>query len=153
MPIYWLGGAKVADNYADFYDGDWDEEAAGRWETGASVTIGTNWKIWTGSAQDGTEAMDNTSGTSRALGNSGNHWVMQGSPNGSNSTHGPIESDTISRTNNRYVYGLSGVFTVDASLQTPNAPPEFTSAASFSVEENQTAWTWLRPRMRTPETR
>ena len=137
VPIYWLGGAKVADDYADFYDGGWDEEAAGRWETGASVTIGANWKIWTGSAQDGTEAM-NTGGTqSRALGNSGNHWVMQGSPNGSDSTHGPIESDTISRTNNRYVYGLSGVFTV-SDQPIPNDPPAFSSAASFSVEENQT---------------
>ena len=29
VPIYWLGGAKVADDYADFYDGDWDEEATG----------------------------------------------------------------------------------------------------------------------------
>ena len=139
VPIYWLGGAKVADDYADFYDGDWDEEATGARENGDSVSIGMDWKIWTGSAEDGTEAMSTgATPTSRALGNSGNHWVMQGSPNGSNSTHGPIESDTISRTNNRYVYGLSGVFTVDASLQTPNAPPEFTSAASFSAPENQT---------------
>ena len=137
VPIYWLGGAQVADNYADFYDGDWDEEAAGRRETGASVTIGTSWKIWTGSAQDGTEAM-NTGGTeSRALGNSGNHWVMQGSPNGSVSAHGPIESDTNNRTNTRGVYGLSGVFTV-SDQAIANNPPAFSSAASFSVEENQT---------------
>ena len=27
--IYWLGGAQVADDYGDFYDGDWDEEATG----------------------------------------------------------------------------------------------------------------------------
>ena len=26
VPIYWLNGAKVADDYADFYDGSWDEE-------------------------------------------------------------------------------------------------------------------------------
>ena len=138
VPIYWLGGAKVADDYADFYDGGWDEEAAGRWETGASVTIGTNWKIWTGSAHDGTEAMSTgATPTSRALGNSNNAWVMQGSPNGSNSAHGPIESDTISRTNNRYVYGLSLVFRV-SDQAIANNPPAFSSAASFSVEENQT---------------
>ena len=29
VAIYWLGGAKVADDYADFYDGGWDEEATG----------------------------------------------------------------------------------------------------------------------------
>ena len=34
VPIYWLGGAKVADDNADFYDGAWDEEATGRRENG-----------------------------------------------------------------------------------------------------------------------
>ena len=138
VAIYWLGGAQVADDYADFYDGDWDEEATGRRETGDSVTIGTSWKIWTGSAQDGTEAMsDDATPTSRALGNSNNAWVMQGSPNGSVSDHGPIESDTNNRTNTRGVYGLSGVFTV-SDQAIANNPPAFSSAASFSVEENQT---------------
>ena len=27
-PIYWLGGVKVADGYATFYDGEWDSVAA-----------------------------------------------------------------------------------------------------------------------------
>ena len=141
VPIYWLGGAKVADDYADFYDGDWDEEATGRRQNGDSVSIGTDWKIWTGSAHDGTEAMNTSTDppTSRALGNSGGHWVMHGRPNSNTSGHGPIEGATEGRGENRSVYGLSGVFTVDASLVTPNAPPEFTSPASFSVEENQTA--------------
>ena len=118
VPIYWLGGAKLADDYADFYDGSWDEEAAGRSETGALLAIGANLKIWTGSAQDGTEAMNIGGTESRALGNSGNHWVMQGSPNGSNSAHGPIESDTVNRTTNRAVYGLSGVFRVAGTAVT-----------------------------------
>ena len=137
MPIYWLNGAKVADDYADFYDGSWDEEREIARETGALVSIAGNWKIWTGSAEDGTEAM--SSGTSRALGNSGGQWVMQGSPNGSDSAHGPIESDTASRTAGRGIYGLSGVFTVDASLDPDDNPPMFTSGATFSVEENETA--------------
>ncbi len=137
VPIYWLGGAQVADDYADFYDGDWDEEATGRRENGDSVSIGNNWKIWTGSAEDGTEAMNDTNTESRALGNSGNHWVMQGSPNGSDSAHGPIQSNTAGRGTNRGVYGLSGVFTV-SDQPTANDPPAFSSAASFSVEENQT---------------
>ena len=137
VPIYWLGGAKVADDYGDFYDGDWDEEATGRRENGDSVSIGNNWKIWTGSAEDGTEAMNDTNTESRALGNSGNHWVMQGSPNGSDSAHGPIQSNTAGRGTNRGVYGLSGVFTV-SDQPIPNAPPAFSSDESFSVEENQT---------------
>ena len=138
VPIYWLGGAKVADNYTDFYDGSWDEEATGRRETGASVSIGTNWKIWTGSAQDGTEAM--SSGTSRALGNAGNQWVMQGSPNGSDSAHGPIASNTANRTTVLGLYGLSGVFTVDGSLD--NNPPMFQQESTTrEVEENSPAGT------------
>ena len=27
VPIYWLNGDQVADNYADFYDGSWDQES------------------------------------------------------------------------------------------------------------------------------
>ena len=134
VAIYWLGGAKVADDYGDFYDGDWDEEATGRRENGASVTIGTNWEIWTGSAHDGTEAMHASLGTSRALGNAGNEWVMHGNPNGSG---GPIEGSTAARSENKGVYGLSGVFTV-SDQPTANNPPAFSSAASFSAEENQT---------------
>ena len=141
VPIYWLGGAKVADDYADLYDGDWDEEATGARETGAPVSIGTSWKIWTGSAQDGTEAF-HSNNTSRALGNAGNHWVMQGSPNGSNSAHGPIESDTANRSTNSGLYGLSGVFTVDASLDAVNTPPTFLlESTTRAVEENSPAGT------------
>ena len=139
VPIYWLNGNKVADDYDDFYDGDWDEESTITRETGVSVNLNNLRKIWTGSAQDGTEAMNSVGTESRALGNSGNHWVMQGSPNGSDSAHGPIESNTANRSSAKELYGLSVVFTVDASLETPNNPPAFTSAASFSAPENQTA--------------
>ena len=51
MPVYWLGGAKVADDYADLYDGSWDARA-GRTETGGSYTG----KVWTGSNAGGTKA-------------------------------------------------------------------------------------------------
>ncbi|MYC40957.1 MAG: hypothetical protein F4X52_00225 [Acidimicrobiaceae bacterium] len=59
VPIYWLGGAKVADDYADFYDGDWDSLAAVD-ESGNTVNVDnsddilkTN-GIWTGSYDNGT---------------------------------------------------------------------------------------------------
>ena len=50
VPIYWLGGAKVADNYADFYDGSWDTRAP-RDHNGNTVTIGRT--TLTGSNADG----------------------------------------------------------------------------------------------------
>ena len=49
VPIYWLGGAKVADDYVDFYDGCWDSNEP-RDEDGNTVTG----KAWTGSRADGT---------------------------------------------------------------------------------------------------
>ena len=27
VPIFWLEGNKVADDYEDFWDGDWDDES------------------------------------------------------------------------------------------------------------------------------
>ena len=55
VPIYWLDGAKVADNYDDFYDGDWDSIEA-RNEDG--VVISNPPFVWTGSEADGTHARD-----------------------------------------------------------------------------------------------
>ena len=65
VPIYWLGGAKVADDYADFHDGGW-ANPVGRDESGASVASST--RIWTGSENDGTEAFFSGSTISAALG-------------------------------------------------------------------------------------
>ena len=119
VPIYWLNGAKVADDYADFYDGSWDEEVTGRRETGVTVTIGSSWEIWTGSAQDGTELLNSSDSTSRALGNAGNRWVAVGRPASSTASHSPISGSTAVRTGEKGVYALSGVFTVATPPVTP----------------------------------
>ena len=50
VPIYWVNGDKVADDYADFYDGGWDSNAP-RTETGADAGSPT---VSTGSGSDGT---------------------------------------------------------------------------------------------------
>ena len=47
VPIYWVNGSKVADNYADFHDGGWDDEANPRNESGNLIT-GDPGRIWTG---------------------------------------------------------------------------------------------------------
>ena len=39
VPIYWLNGAKVANNYADFYDGSWSNEANPKDESGEGSTV------------------------------------------------------------------------------------------------------------------
>ena len=39
VPVYWLNGPKVADNYADFYDGSWDDKDGATLEDGTSLTL------------------------------------------------------------------------------------------------------------------
>ena len=60
VPIYWLGGNKVADDYTDFYDSTWDDEANDKNESGndAHDTSQSNNFPFTGCDADGTEARD-----------------------------------------------------------------------------------------------
>ena len=55
-PIYWVGGQKVADSYADFYDGSWDSREA-RSSGGVDLSPWTKIEVWTGSTHEGTRAM------------------------------------------------------------------------------------------------
>ena len=109
VAIYWLGGNKAADDYEDFYDESWDEEASMKNESG---TAESGVSAWTGSDHDGTESFNNNDDTSRALGNSGNNWVRFGRTDSAN--HGPLSGATAARNNNRRIYGLSSVFEVVA---------------------------------------
>ena len=109
VAIYWLNGNKVADDYEDFYDEDWDEEASMKNESG---TAESGVSAWTGSDHDGTESFNNNDNTSRALGNSNNAWVRFGRTDSAN--HGPLSGATAARNNNRRIYGLSSVFEVVA---------------------------------------
>ncbi len=97
VPIYWLNGAKVADNYADFYDDSWDSLSPKNelGQTGSSPII-------TGSRANG------TAHASLHLGASSVKYGSMFSTGG-----GPIESNTnsASTTAGRF-YGLSPVFTV-----------------------------------------
>ena len=116
VPIYWLNGDQVADNYPDFYDGSWDQEASMRTESGSTVAAVLVTGVWTGSAHDGTEGTGG--GFSNALGS--NRGVTLGRPNGSNFGDGPLSSTTSSNWNgSAELYGLSGVFRVNQPL-----PPE-----------------------------
>ena len=73
VPIYWLNGSKVADNYADFYDGSWDNVGSSHVRNESGNTFASDsarlTHIFTGTDTDGTGAED--SSQSRKLGNSG----------------------------------------------------------------------------------
>ena len=128
--IYWLNGAKVADNYGDFYDGTWDDEANPRGANGAAITFtSSNNHVWTGSNNNGTEAFH--SGRSEALGTGP---VRSGRLNGAG---GPLNSgNTYVRATNWRYYALSGLFVVSDA----NATPVFSAdSATRTLPENSGA--------------
>ena len=109
VPIYWLNGDKAADEYEDFYDETWDEEASMRDESGNTVSAPD--PVWTGCEHDGTEGF--RGGGSSALGS--NRGVVFGVPNSDATNEGPLSGNTSSFGGAvRPFYGLSGVFQVGA---------------------------------------
>ena len=113
VPIYWLNDSRrVADDNADFYDGDWAYEANDKNESGNNGpnTSQTGNFPFTGCGHNGTEAV--SSGTSLGLGASS---VRVGRPHTSGSDNGPLASGfSTNSTNSRPMYGLSQVFEVAA---------------------------------------
>ncbi|MCY3689285.1 MAG: putative Ig domain-containing protein, partial [Gammaproteobacteria bacterium] len=107
--IYWLNGAKAADNYADFYDGNWDSVAT-RNESGARIT--DSLYVWTGSNNDGTKH-------GQAIGGSGHIRVGRLAGSISNGVS-PLSQTVRNAPNSFPFYALSPVFTV-AAAQTAQA--------------------------------
>ena len=129
--IWWLNGPKAADNYADFYDGDWDHTNPVRFESGNPYTfLGYDnddphlRSVWTGARADGSRASTNH------LGNDGNAYV--GAPYYRDS---PLRYENWAWSLNARIrlYGLSPVFLVEA----PDAPYA-TTAAITSTPNNGT---------------
>ena len=111
IPIYWLGGNKVADNYTDFYDGTWDDEANDKNELGndAHDTSQTGNFPFTGCKANGTESK--IPGVSfNALGETN---VRVGQPTSTATDSGPIRGQVATnRSNARPFYALSPIFEV-----------------------------------------
>ena len=129
-PIYWLGGAQLADDYEDLYDGKWDEEETGRDEAGDSVTYGSydfsDNKIWTGSGQDGTE--------SAALGTDTPETGLLNFP--FINVYGPLFGAQEAKGSLYPLYGLSEVFQIVAVATMNSAPTFANNTEARSVAEN-----------------
>ena len=112
VPIYWLSGNKVANDYDDFYDGSWNNEANNKNESGNNgpdTSLSSNYPR-TGCKHDGTEAFPGSGTVSAALGEAS---VTIGVPNSIYATDGPISSNaTVNKSSSRPMYGLSAVLTV-----------------------------------------
>ena len=134
VPIYWLNGAKVADEYEDFYDGSWDDEVNDKNQlgfNGLDTSNVTNYP-WTGCDDDGTEA------TGMALGDT---TPRVGRPNSTDTGNGPIGSVTTeSSSSHRPMYGLSAVFTVMTDTAPPGAPTGL-KATAHGPEKIDLSWT------------
>ena len=105
VPIYWLDGNKVVDDYEDFYDGGWDDEANPKDRAGNAITPQLGY-VWTGCRNDGTAK------PSTAFGNTN---VEVGRLDSAGSPLSAGSSTSSSLTTYSY-YALSGVFVV------PNSP-------------------------------
>ena len=142
VPIYWLNGAKVADDYADFYDGDWDEEAQGRDETGAAVAFSGDDRVWTGSNHDGSVGTysdtdgDITSTFTAPLGSVS--VAIYGLPNSTTADTGPLSAADGQGNSEHPLYAMSQVFVVtpEPGLVRPRsvlAPDELAPGSKFRV--------------------
>ena len=110
VPIYYLNGDKVADNYQDFYDGSWDTHSPKTESGNALTSIYT--RVWTGSNSDGTSS-------SHPLGTPASDRGQRGDPRSSTDDF-VLSRITIERTALSPFYGLSQVFEVGTLLT--NAP-------------------------------
>ena len=134
VPIYWLGGNKLADDYEDFYDGLWPENAEAN-PTNESGVVNSELPrpqfVWTGSADDGTAyhspVLGSNNTLSRAMGTSEAFavvgWIR--SP-----PYGPLEPNPISGGSTKPkidpypLYALSLPFVVSATVVEPPAADE-----------------------------
>ena len=110
VPIYWLNGARVADDYADFYDGSWENEDKPRNGLGNPRPLAGT-APWTGTDHDGTELFDG--GASRAMGQA---TVGVGGLGSTANNAGPLNGGAaFSSSEQRPLYGLWQVMVVDAN--------------------------------------
>ena len=144
VPIYWLNGAKVADDYTGFYDGTWDDEAnpkneSGTAETGVDTHRGSI--IYTGCEDDGTRDLvaylgsTIVSSVDPALADT----VLVGELNTNDGN--PIEGDETEHTSDQgHFYALSEVFEVVAV-----APGKPTGLTIGTVTPTKIPLTWTAP--------
>ena len=118
VPIYWLSGDKVADDYEDFYDGSWDNKS-GKGKTESGTAYNNFFRIWTGSNNNGT-ASGNPLG--------GNTIGIIQSTYTQLSLSATLNSSTAGRGNQYGLFALSPVFRVTDAV----------SAFDVSIESTPT---------------
>ena len=142
VPVYWLGGAKVADSYNDFYDGSWDNDTNTKDRTedginGLDLTSSGN-EPWTGCNDDGTESFS-SSNVSQAL---GKDPATLGRPGLSGAGNNPLSSNTVANRNTDHtMYGISAVFKIGA----PRLAGRPTGLRATPVSRSEIKLEWTAP--------
>ena len=104
VPIHWLDGDRVADNYEDFYDGSWDNKnGKGKNEFGNSFSDSSF--IFTGSTNNG------VADVSRPLGGSSTVRTVRLQDSAT------LNSGQDNKVSSRHFFALSPVFKVTDSLR------------------------------------
>ena len=144
LPIYWLGGNKAADDYQDFYDGSWDDEANAKDESGNARSISATDRPWTGSDHDGTVV--SVAGQSNALGGPDINFAAIGWPNDALSSSGPLfGAGNAAKSDSRPLYGLSPVLVVMAPSALGITPPDAPTGLTATAGDRQVGLTWTAP--------
>ena len=108
--VYWLNGDKAAADYADFYNGSWDNPNRAWYESGSRLSGNVTGRTWTGTNNDGTTA-------AAPLGVS---LPAYGVPYLTLGTAGePLNEGNATITQRYRVYGLSQVFVASAADEDP----------------------------------
>ncbi len=125
MPIYWLNGNKVADNYSDFLDGNWDDESGQKFQNGVTNTgacRNANIGCWTGMYYSDANSYLGGGSTPLNVQRSGNSVrfthpanVAMGVLNHSN--HRPLSHQHRPASHQAHFYAISPVFTVGDHVQ------------------------------------
>ena len=132
VPIYWLNGSKLADDYEDFYDGTWTNKSSARYEDGTNAdTSNSSPRVCTGSNDDGTPySFVNNNGVTvyEALGGRGNgsgncRAARLGAANGTLNNQRRPATEAF-----RY-FALSGVFEVGSATVAKIDDLQITSSA------------------------
>ena len=141
VPIHWMGGDKVADDYADLYDLSWDS-VSGTTETGGSYTG----LVWTGSNGRGETSLRSYAGAAQV------RMADLGDAR-------PLSSPTAKASSESYpLYALSPVVTVAGAVnvdragvvslgtETLRAGSALTATLSDpdGVTAGSVAWQWQR---------
>ena len=131
VPIFWLGDAQAADDYADFCDGSWDQSNPGTDSAGAAITFGAVDLIYTGTLSTCERSPNNYLGATN---------VTVGQPSAGSGSE--LQGTTGSGRGTRRLYGLSYVFEVGepqtSMQQQANSPAEGNVSISGTPQVGQT---------------